>query len=189
LDDHRDLFHSGVRKGNTIMDIGLLVLRLALGTFVAGHGIQKLTHHWGGGGLSASSAEFRHDGFAGGRITALFAGTVQVGAGILLVLGLATPLASAGVLGVMVIATGVKIRVGFWSQDGGFEYPLILSLLAVAVAWTGPGSLSLDRLIGIQGLPWWVAAVATVAGLAGAGLLRLALYRKALVGTTSEAHA
>src|SRR4051794_22757247 len=39
-------------------DIGLLLVRLTLGAFVAAHGVQKLTHFWGGTGLAGSVAEF-----------------------------------------------------------------------------------------------------------------------------------
>jgi putative oxidoreductase len=160
------------------MDIGLLVLRVALGAFVAAHGIQKLSHFWGGEGVAASAAELRADGFRGGLLTALMAGGTQIAAGFALIIGLLTPAAAAGVLGVMTVATTVNLRVGFWSQDGGFEYPLFLAVLAVVVAWTGPGRYSLDRFIGLSG-HWnnWVSATATLVGIGAALLLRAVLHR------------
>ena len=160
------------------MDIGLLIIRVVLGAFVAAHGIQKLTHLWGGGGLAASAAEFSADGFRGGRVTAVLAGGTQVAAGGAMIVGLLTPAASAGILGVMATATGVKLRAGFWSQDGGFEYPLFLAALAVATAWTGPGRYSLDQLAGLT--RWWnpaVSVAATAAGIGSALVLRIALHR------------
>ena len=159
------------------MDFGLLIIRAVLGAFVAAHGIQKLTYLWGGGGLDAAAAEFKADGFRGGRVTAVVAGGTQVAAGLALIAGLLTPAASAGILGVMATATGVKLRAGFWSQDGGFEYPLFLAALAVATAWTGPGRYSLDQLAGLTGV--WSAAVstaATVGGIGSALVLRIALH-------------
>ncbi|MFF1635566.1 DoxX family protein [Leifsonia sp. NPDC058248] len=164
------------------MDIGLLIVRVVLGAFVAVHGIQKTTYLWGGGGLEASSAEFRADGFAGGKATAFIAAGTQIAAGAALVLGLLTPLASAGVIAVMSIATIVKLRRGFWSQDGGYEYPLFLTALGVAVAWTGPGAISLDGVLGLSAL--WVPVVsiaATLAGLAGAAATYVVLHRRASV--------
>jgi putative oxidoreductase len=160
------------------MTTGLLILRVVLGGYVAAHGIQKLTHYWGGGGVAASIQEFRSDGFAGGIWTALAAGLTQIGAGVLLVVGLATPLAAAGLIGVMTIATTVKLHVGFWSQDGGFEYPSLLAFLAVVVAWTGPGGWSLDRVLGLTP-HWtdWVGAAATVVGIGAALGMRLVLHR------------
>jgi putative oxidoreductase len=164
------------------MDIGLLIMRVVLGAFIALHGTQKATHLWGGGGLEASSAEFRADGFAGGKVTAFIAAGTQIAAGIALVVGLLTPLASAGVIAVMAIATIVKTRQGFWSQNGGYEYPLFLTVLGVAVAWTGPGALSLDAALGLSDL--WVAGVsmaATLAGFAGAAATYAGLHRRSPV--------
>jgi putative oxidoreductase len=160
------------------MNVGLLVLRAVLGAFVAAHGIQKLSRFWGGEGIAVSAAEFRADGFRGGLLTALMAGGTQIVAGFALIAGLLTPAAAAGVLGVMTVATTVKLKVGFWSQDGGFEYPLLLAILAVVVAWTGPGDYSLDHLIGFTGSwSYWVSGAATVAGVGAALLLRLVLHR------------
>nr|WP_277602102.1 DoxX family protein [Nocardioides sp. KC13] len=155
-----------------------MVLRVVLGGFVAAHGIQKLTYWWGGTGLTGSTQEFRDDGFLGGVWTALLAGLTQVGAGVLLIGGLLTPAAATGVIGVMTVATTVKLRSGFWSQDGGFEYPLFLAALGVVVAWTGPGSWSVDEIVGLTA--YWIPAVslaATVGGIGAALLLRLALHR------------
>jgi hypothetical protein len=89
-----------------------------------------------GGGLAAATREFRDDGFAGGAITAVIAGGTQIAAGFGVALGLLTPLAGAGIIGVMTVAAKVKLTVGFWSQDGGYEYPLFLALLADPA---GPG--------------------------------------------------
>jgi putative oxidoreductase len=160
------------------MNTGLLILRLLVGGFVAAHGVQKLTYFWGGSGLIGSSEEFRNGGFAGGFLTALTAGATQAGGGILLMLGLLTPLAAAGVTGVMTVAVTVKRPKGFWSQHDGYEYPAFLALAAIALAWTGPGGFSLDRAAGIAHY-WnsWAAIAATVVGI-GAGLLvRLFLHR------------
>jgi putative oxidoreductase len=160
-----------------LTDTGLLVVRMTLGAFVAAHGVQKLTHFWGGTGLAGSVAEFEADGFRGGIVTALAAGVTQVGSGLFLVLGLLTPAAAAGVIGVMTVAVTVKIPVGFWSQDGGFEYPLLLALIAAAVAFTGPGGLSFDAVLGIAGRWGWRAAIGAVTmGVVAALLMRVMLH-------------
>jgi putative oxidoreductase len=168
-------------------DLGLLLFRMSLGAFVAAHGVQKLTHFWGGTGLAGSVAEFEADGFRGGVLTALIAGLTQVGGGLFLVLGLLTPAAAAGVIGVMTVAVTVKIPVGFWSQDGGFEYPLLLALIAAAVALTGPGQLSLDAVLGIAG--WWgwpVATGAVTLGVVAALVMRVALHHPERAQTAPE---
>ena len=41
----------------------------------------------------------------------------------------------------------VHLPIGFFWQDGGFEYPLMWGLIALAIFFRGGGRLSLDRLI------------------------------------------
>jgi putative oxidoreductase len=167
------------------MDVGLLIIRLVAGGFVAAHGVQKLTYLWGGGGLTASIEEFRNDGFIGGWATALLAGGTQVGAGIGLAAGLLTPLMAAGVTGVMTVAVTVKLPKGFWAQHDGYEYPAFLALTAIAIAWTGPGRYSLDAIAGLT-RHWttWPAVAATVIGIGAALAMRLALHRPQLAAKT-----
>src|SRR5579884_1217062 len=66
---------------------------------------------------------------------------------------------------VMLVAIwAVHRRNGFFSTNGGFEFPLVLASAAVAVAATGPARFSLDRAIGwdghISGLWWGVGGIA-----------------------------
>jgi len=66
----------------------------------------------------------------------------------LLVLGLLTPLAALLVLGTMAVAIAkVHGRKGFFVQNGGFEYNLVLAIAALALAAAGPGAVSLDHLL------------------------------------------
>ncbi|GAA3074433.1 MULTISPECIES: DoxX family protein [Actinomycetes] len=150
-------------------DIGLLILRLVLGLLIAGHGAQKVSRLFGGEGLDGGSREFAADGFIGGRATAVAAGASQLAAGLLLALGLMTPAAAMIVAGVMTLAVTVKHRHGLWSHHGGYEYPLVLIVGAAALALAGPGSLSLDALLGLSRPPLLIA-LGTVGGGVGAGL-------------------
>jgi putative oxidoreductase len=161
------------------MNPGLLVLRVVLGLLVAAHGTQKLTHHLDGDGLAGSIKEFADDGFRGGLLTALVAGSTQVGAGLLMLAGLLTPIASAGIIGVMLVAAGVKLGHGPWAQHDGYEYPLLLAILAGVVAWTGPGAWSLDKVVGLTPWPVAVSAVVTGVGVVSAFGTRLVLHRSA----------
>ncbi|MFJ3502533.1 DoxX family protein [Streptomyces sp. NPDC090135] len=161
------------------MDTGLLILRLLVGLLVAGHGVQKVSSHLGGRGLAGGTEEFRADGFRGGALTALAAGGGQIGSGLLLAAGLLTPLAAAGVIGVMTVALTVKWRHGLWVQNDGYEYPLVLIGTAAALAATGPGTRSLDAALGLTPYPPWWAALALAAGLGSGLLTRLLLHRPA----------
>src|SRR2546425_6048786 len=77
------------------MSIGILILRLAIGLTLAAHGAQKLFGWFGGYGLTGTGGFLEQLGFVPGRRNALFAGLAEVGGGLLLALGLATPLAAA----------------------------------------------------------------------------------------------
>lgn len=146
------------------MDFGLLLLRLAVGLTLAAHGAQKLFGWFGGGGVDATGQFFEVLGFHPGRRHALAAGFVEMGSGLLLTLGLLTPVAAAGVLSVMLVAAvSVHARNGFFMTAGGLEYNLVLGAAALALAFTGPGALSLDTLLeySLSGAFWGVTAFVT----------------------------
>ena len=153
------------------MSIGLLILRLVVGLTLAAHGTQKLFGWFGGYGLTGTGGFLEQLGFVPGRRAALFAGLAETGAGLLLALGLATPVAAAVALSVMVVA-GVSAHAGkgFFVHNGGYEYTLILGIAVLSIGFTGPGALSLDAVLGVRdsGAGWGLAALAV--GLAGAGL-------------------
>jgi putative oxidoreductase len=102
------------------MDIGLLLLRLVVGLTVAAHGTQKLVGWFGGPGLSAIGQFFTVLGFPPGRRHALMAALGEIVSGVLLAAGLATPLAAAVLVSVMLVAiVTVHISKGFFAQNGG----------------------------------------------------------------------
>ena len=161
------------------MEIGLLLLRLAVGLGLAAHGTKKMFGWFGGPGLSATGQFFTVLGFPPGRRHALMAALGETVGGVLLALGLATPAAAAIVISVMLVAVvTVHLTKGFFAQKGGYEYAFVLAVAALTVAFTGPGSLSLDALLGLErtGAVWGVAAL--LAGLIGGGTALLE-WRKA----------
>jgi putative oxidoreductase len=155
------------------MDIGLLLLRLVVGTTLAAHGAQKLLGWFGGPGLAAAAAGFEGLGFTPGRRHALTASVVEIGGGLLLALGLATPLAATIVASVMIVAAvSAHLPRGFFSQNGGFEYNLVLGVAGLTPAFTGPGRLSLDALLGWEfGNAAWGGAALAIAVIGAAGQL------------------
>ncbi|MGI5518867.1 DoxX family protein [Streptomyces sp. CA-106131] len=159
------------------MDAGLLILRLAIGLLIAGHGIQKVSHRLGGHGIDGGAAEFRADGFRGGRLTAAAAGLGQIASGLLFIAGALTPLAATTAIGVMTVAITVKQHNGLWVQNDGYEYPLILVITPAALSLTGPGRWSLDHALGLTPWhPWWTAA-ATGLGVLSGLMTRALLHR------------
>jgi putative oxidoreductase len=159
------------------MSIGLLILRLVVGLTLAAHGAQKLFGWFGGYGLTGTGGFLEQLGFVPGRRAALFAGLAETGAGLLLALGLATPVAAAVALSVMVVASvSAHAPKGFFAHNGGYEYTAMLGLAALSLAFTGPGGLSVDALLGLRdaGAAWGVAAL--IIGVGG-GVVQLARRR------------
>jgi putative oxidoreductase len=138
------------------MDYGVLLLRLVVGVLFVGHGSQKLFGWFGGGGPQGTAGFFASLGYRMPAAMAIFAGLSELGGGLLLVTGFLTPLASLLIATVMLNAiTTVVWPKGFL---GGYEFELTLLTVAVALAATGPGEISLDDAIGwadnISGVAW-----------------------------------
>jgi putative oxidoreductase len=153
------------------MEIGLLLLRSAVGLTLAAHGAQKLFGWFGGYGLDGTGGFLETLGFRPGRRQALIAGLVEFGGGLLLALGLLTPVAAAAIVAVMLVAVvAVHLKAGFFVTGGGYEYNLVIAVAALAVAFTGPGALSVDALLGLElsGAFWGTAAL--IAGVAGGAI-------------------
>ncbi len=170
------------------MEIGLLLLRVTIGLTLAAHGAQKLFGWFGGYGLDATGQFFEGLGFRPGRRHAFMAGAVEVGGGLLLALGLLTPLGGALAASVMLVAAvTAHLKNGFFATGGGYEYNLVLGVAALALAFTGPGAISIDALLGLPlaGVPWGLAALAV--GGAGAGVQLAQRHEPAHVGGAAAA--
>jgi putative oxidoreductase len=170
------------------MDLGLLLLRLTVGLTLAAHGGQKLFGWFGGPGLDATGRGLEMLGFHPGRRHALMAGLVEIGGGLLLALGLLTPIAAAIVFSVMLVAgVSAHAKQGFFITSGGYEYTLVLGMAGLSAAFTGPGAWSLDAMLGlsVSGASWGVAAA--IVGLVG-GAFQLAQRRTGQVPQPTPAH-
>lgn len=153
------------RRGTT--DLGLLVLRVAVGAAALAHGLQKLFGWWNGPGLdgfedflaNAGNPSIGFDGSAAGWLSILGAVSETAG-GALLILGLLTPIAASAELGVMLVAATYKVTLagGLWYFTGagvGIEYELLLICAALAILLTGPGRIALDYGRGWTTHPKW----------------------------------
>lgn len=144
-------------------DLGLLVLRLATGGLLSGHGSQKIFGWFNGPGLKGTAAWLESMGMQPGAPWAAAASASEFGGGLLTTLGLLYPLGPIATMGAMSMATG-KVHWGkpIWVTQGGAELPVTNIAAALTLALAGPGRFSLDRLFGIR-LPR--ALVITVAAI------------------------
>lgn len=128
------------------MELALLVLRGILAVGMAAHGLVKVFGFFGGPGLSRYEQVLRMFGFTG-HLSAIAWGTglTEAGGGLLLLLGLFTPMAAAGQLSIAASAVVCKWHGGFFEAQGqGFELELTFAAIALALLFAGPGRFGLD---------------------------------------------
>jgi putative oxidoreductase len=130
--------------------IALLIMRLVLGVSFMGHGSQKLFGWLGGKGFTATAQQYEKGmGMRPGWLLALLAGGGEFGGGLLLVLGLLTPLGALLILATMVVAIAqVTGKKGYWITGGGWEYNALIIGVCVFLILAGAGTYSLDHAIG-----------------------------------------
>lgn len=160
------------------VNLALLGLRAALGAVFLAHG---LNHVFGGGRIPGTARWFESLGMRPGVLHAWLASLTEIGAGALLVVGLLTPFAGAGVVGVMVVAWITNhLKNGFFifRPGEGWEYVMVLTVVGLALAVLGPGEWSLDHAADISDPPGWTGLIiGLVAGGGGAGLLLAGFWR------------
>jgi putative oxidoreductase len=160
------------------LSLGLLLLRLAVGTVFIAHG---WNHIFGGGKIAGTGRWFDSLGMRPGIMHAWTASVTELGAGGLLVLGFLTPLAGAGVVGVMLVAwitNHVKNGFFIFRPGEGYEYVMTLTFCGLAFCATGGGRWSVDYAAGILNPPGWIViGVCYALGIGGAALLLLTSWR------------
>jgi putative oxidoreductase len=158
--------------------LGLLLLRIVVGVVMFAHG---WNHVFGGGKIAGTGRWFESLGMRPGILHAWTASLTELGAGVLLVLGLLTPFAGGAVVGVMLVAWITNhLRNGFFifRPGEGYEYVMTLTFCGLALAFTGGGRFSLDHAIGVFDPPSWTSSLlACAAGVLGAAALLAVFWR------------
>jgi putative oxidoreductase len=118
-------------------DLALLLLRVVLGIVMLVHGVPKLLHF---GGVAQGFAGM---GIPAATLAAAVATIAEAGGGVLMLLGLATDIAgvlfTVDMLGAIIFVHAAK---GFSAGHGGWEFPLVLLTMGLAIAFAGPGRYS-----------------------------------------------
>ena len=120
---------------------GLLILRVVIGVIMIGHGAQKAFGWWGGPGLAGWTSAMTRMRIRPPLAWAYISMLGELGGGILLILGLLTPLACSAIAGSMLVAIYlVHLPRGFWVSKGGYEFNLSIlgAVIALALALSTP---------------------------------------------------
>jgi putative oxidoreductase len=168
------------------VNFALLLLRCGVGAVMLAHGINHVRPN-----IDGTARWFGSMGMKPATLHAWLASVTEIGAGVLLIAGLLTPFAAAGVVGVMGVAWMINHRGnGFFifRPGEGWEYVMTLGIVGIAIGALGPGEWSLDHameidddLAGTTGL-----LIAAIGGIGGAIALLVAFWRPPVKATSSS---
>jgi putative oxidoreductase len=128
------------------LDIATLVLRLTAGATFVVQGFVKLARppdapH----GRANLAAMVARRGLPRPAETAVFVAAIELLFGLLVLIGLFTRIATIPLDGVLIAAiVGFKFQAGF---IGGWDWPLSVLAILVAIALLGPGGYSMDAIL------------------------------------------
>lgn len=160
------------RRGTT--DLGLLLQRLALGAMLIIHSVGTFFRLGGNEGISGLEAAYADYPYGNGL--AVVVPTLELAAGVFLVLGLLTPIAAL----VAIAVTGFMALHAFYTQTEGFDVfvwtpetwaPVMLLAASLVVQFAGPGRYGVDASRGWAKRPLASSWICALLGLAAAGLM------------------
>ena len=121
--------------------VALTALRATVGVIFVVHGAMKLLD------IPGTIQGFTHLGIPYPQYAVYLAIAGEFLGGLGIFFGLLTRVAALGALCSMAVAIGyAHLGHGLLAQNGGWEYPLVLGLVALYLVTTGAGPFSLDAL-------------------------------------------
>lgn len=168
-------------------DIGLLILRFAVGGVFFGHGMQKVFGLWNGPGVAGFARSLDRFGFRETTTLSWVTGITELVAGAFVVLGVVTPLAAAALLAIKINAVLLKMGSGFFIASAAgadaVELDVVLGLAAAALIFTGPGRIALDNGKAWHRRPASWGVLSLIVGVAAAVLVYVLLRAAPVSGT------
>ena len=138
---------SATPAGRGTMDFGLLLLRLVFGGYLVLSSLMTFFRLGNSDGIGGLESEFANYPFGNGL--AIVIPTLELAAGVFLILGLITPVAAAVAVAVTgftalhtITASGLGWNPLYW--DASIWLPIVLFAVALTVQFTGPGFYGVD---------------------------------------------
>lgn len=136
-----------------MLDWGLLILRVALGVTFIPHGWLKLNPNGPMKGLAGFGGFLKQMGVPLPGFLAWVVALLETAGAVLLIAGLGTRILALGfvidMLAAIILVKRRMQKVGFMDQKGGWEFEFALMAQALALVFTGAGSIGLDRMLGL----------------------------------------
>ncbi|MCU1469768.1 MAG: rane protein [Glaciihabitans sp.] len=166
-----DRVRAAGRRGT--QHLGLLLLRVGVGTILVAHGLQKAFGWWGGQGLAGFRNSLSDMGYQHADVLTYLAAGTQIAAGLLLVLGLFTPVAAAAALAYLL--NGVLANLAAQHQAGYFaffvpdgnQFQVLMITALAAIILVGPGRYGFDAGRGWARRPFIGSFAALLLGIGG----------------------
>jgi putative oxidoreductase len=147
--------------------IGLLVLRVVAGGYIVFYGLPKLRRD-----DASYVKEFESLGFRPGRVFVKRSGVVETASGALIALGALGPIGPTLLLADMLVAGVAETARAKRFDVNQREEEMLFASIAALLILSGPGQLSLDRILGITFLDRaWLRYLSLGAAFAGAALM------------------
>jgi putative oxidoreductase len=163
---------------SAVANFGFLAIRCMIGFVMLAHGYN---HIFGGGKIKGTAGWFASLGMKPGILHAWTASLTELAVGIMLILGIGTPLAATGTIGIMLVALITNhLKNGFFifRPGEGYEYVLTIIVVALGIGCVGAGNWSLDHAFGWFASNSTLNLILTVApGVLGAAGLLVTFWR------------
>jgi putative oxidoreductase len=125
-------------------DLGLLIIRIALGVVMIAHGWQKYAQN----SIDGTRQGFTQMGVPFPELAAPGVTALEIFGGAAIILGLLTPLVGLAYAATMIgAAVLVHAPNGFYAASGGYEFVGLLAVLSLGLAVAGAGRFSLDHAL------------------------------------------
>ncbi|HZR30500.1 MAG TPA: DoxX family protein [Terriglobales bacterium] len=125
--------------------LGLLAMRIVLGTIMIAHGFPKVF----GGGMHGTIQFISSLGLP--WWSAYLSAYAEFFGGVLVLVGLFTRVAALALLIDMIVAILLVHLPHGLTGEGGYQFPLSLAALSFALLFLGPGPIALDRFVRFGG--------------------------------------
>ena len=162
-----------------VLNLAALALRVILGAMLFAHGWRHLKALRSGPGMANW---FESLGVKPGPLNALLVTVTELAIGPMLIVGLLTPLAYAGLASILLVALMTNHRKnGFFinSPGEGWEYVGVTAGVAIFLATFGPGKWSLDHALDLRFpfQPGNALLISAVVAIGGTALFLAAFWR------------